>query len=186
MHYLQQLSGAGIIYCATRNKVEELYQKLRGKYSVGYYHGGLASDQRKVLQQQFSRNELQLLIATNAFGMGINKQDIRFVIHYDLPDSLENYSQEIGRAGRDGKAKLCDLTLSSWRRNHPLFLSKGTKCRKRTAGNDAAIFDAFPIAGKMASKINEHGANKWFAILKQNEWEKKQQLKNDARIHSLY
>ncbi|MBM7174003.1 ATP-dependent DNA helicase RecQ, partial [Streptomyces sp. G44] len=103
MHYLQQLSGAGIIYCATRNKVEELYQKLRGKYSVGYYHGGLASDQRKVLQQQFSRNELQLLIATNAFGMGINKQDIRFVIHYDLPDSLENYSQEIGRAGRDGK-----------------------------------------------------------------------------------
>ena len=82
MHYLQQLSGAGIIYCATRNKVEELYQKLRGKYSVGYYHGGLASDQRKVLQQQFSRNELQLLIATNAFGMGINKT------RYSLCDPL--------------------------------------------------------------------------------------------------
>ncbi|HBH6538884.1 TPA: ATP-dependent DNA helicase RecQ, partial [Enterococcus faecium] len=101
--YLSRLGGAGIIYCSTRSKVEEVYNKLRQRYLVGYYHGGLASDQRKTLQQQFSQNKLKLLVATNAFGMGINKEDIRFVIHYDLPDSLENYSQEIGRAGRDGK-----------------------------------------------------------------------------------
>lgn len=94
---------ATIIYCATRKTVEELYETLRTTVKVGYYHGGLTAAERSLLQQQFQRNQLQLLIATNAFGMGINKPDIRYVIHYDVPDSLENYVQEIGRAGRDGK-----------------------------------------------------------------------------------
>lgn len=102
-NYLDQLKGSGIIYCATRKQVEELYQQLKDRLAIGYYHGGLETSQRRLLQQQFTSNQLQVLIATNAFGMGINKKDIRFVIHYDLPDSLENYSQEIGRAGRDNK-----------------------------------------------------------------------------------
>lgn len=100
---LKNLKGAGIIYCATRKKVEALYQELKSDYQVAYYHGGLTGNQRQLLQAQFKRNQLQILIATNAFGMGIDKSDIRFVIHYELPDSLENYVQEIGRAGRDGK-----------------------------------------------------------------------------------
>ena len=100
---LPQLQGASIIYCATRKQVERLYDSLRGTYSVGYYHGGLDYQQRSLLQKQFHDQELQILIATNAFGMGINKSDIRYVIHYDLPDSMENYIQEIGRAGRDGE-----------------------------------------------------------------------------------
>ena len=177
MHYLQQLSGAGIIYCATRNKVEELYQKLRGKYSVGYYHGGLASDQRKVLQQQFSRNELQLLIATNAFGMGINKQDIRFVIHYDLPDSLENYSQEIGRAGRDGKQSYAILLYRPGDETIHYFFQKELSAEREQLEMTPQSLMLSPLQEKWQAKINEHGANKWFAILKQNEWEKKQQLK---------
>ncbi|KAF1298091.1 recombinase RecQ [Enterococcus sp. JM4C] len=98
---LPQMSGSGLIYCATRKQVEQLYQEIKTDFSVGFYHGGLTSSQRRQLQQQFSENKLSILIATNAFGMGIDKSDIRFVIHYDLPDSLENYVQEIGRAGRD-------------------------------------------------------------------------------------
>lgn len=103
IRFLQQVQGTGIIYCATKKTVEYLYEQLRGRFSVGFYHGGLAADERRQLQQQFNQNQLQFLIATNAFGMGINKSDIRFVIHYDLPDSVENYVQEIGRAGRDQK-----------------------------------------------------------------------------------
>jgi len=100
--YLSANSKAGLIYCATRKKVEELYYQLKNMFSVGYYHGGVDSSQRKILQDQFINNKLQFLICTNAFGMGVDKPDIRQVIHYDLPDSLENYLQEIGRSGRDG------------------------------------------------------------------------------------
>lgn len=98
---MKQANGSMIIYCATKKEVERLYQLYRGSFSVGYYHGGLDASQRRQLQLQFSQNKLQFLVATNAFGMGIDKPDIRAVIHYDLPDSLENYVQEIGRAGRD-------------------------------------------------------------------------------------
>ena len=100
---VESLNGSGIIYCATRKKVEELYHVLKQKHAVAYYHGGLSGQERRMLQQQFLAGDLQLLIATNAFGMGINKDNIRFVIHYDLPDSPENYLQEVGRAGRDGR-----------------------------------------------------------------------------------
>lgn len=100
---MKEINGATIIYCATKKEVERLYAELRGRFSIGYYHGGLDASQRRQLQQQFSQNKLQFLIATNAFGMGIDKADIRYIIHYDLPDSLENYVQEIGRAGRDQK-----------------------------------------------------------------------------------
>ncbi|MDH6363171.1 ATP-dependent DNA helicase RecQ [Enterococcus sp. PF1-24] len=101
---LSTVAAPGIIYCSTRKKVEELYQIFSGEFSIGYYHGGLASGQRRQLQQQFLAGELTWLLATNAFGMGINKGDIRTIIHYDLPESIENYLQEIGRAGRDGQA----------------------------------------------------------------------------------
>ncbi|MBV7390000.1 MULTISPECIES: RecQ family ATP-dependent DNA helicase [Enterococcus] len=99
---LETLSGTGIVYCATRKQVESLYQLFRNDFPVAFYHGGLSGQERRVLQQQFQQDELKVLFATNAFGMGINKNNIRYVIHYDLPDSPENYLQEIGRAGRDG------------------------------------------------------------------------------------
>ncbi|MFZ8765557.1 RecQ family ATP-dependent DNA helicase [Enterococcus diestrammenae] len=113
LEFLRQTEACGLIYCVTRSQVEALYECLRGEFSVGYYHGGLESDQRKLLQQQFSTGKLQLMIATNAFGMGINKGDLRFVIHYELPDSPENYLQESGRAGRDGEAAQAILLYQS-------------------------------------------------------------------------
>jgi ATP-dependent DNA helicase RecQ len=105
MQLMDTLRGPGIVYCSTRQAVDVLvtsYQ-IDGKRRVHGYHGGMNSMDRMMIQSQFIAGELDIIVATNAFGMGIDKSDIRFVIHYQLPASMEAYSQEIGRVGRDGK-----------------------------------------------------------------------------------
>jgi len=111
---LEETPGAGIVYASTRKKCEEVVEFLQEetKRQVGLYHAGLAPDQRRQVQDQFMSGEIDVIVATNAFGMGIDKAELRFVIHYNMPGTIEAYYQEAGRAGRDGKPARCALLFS--------------------------------------------------------------------------
>ena len=176
---LEKTPGACIIYCATRKQVEMLYHQLKENYHIGYYHGGLNSQQRRILQQQFLMNELQILVATNAFGMGVDKPDIRTVIHYDLPDSLENYSQEIGRAGRDGQPSEAILLYQNGdERIHYFFQEKNRQERELFEWklNERALSNWSEIQEKWYRQSQREGSQAFLMDLQRFEQQKSQKL----------
>ncbi|MTD38949.1 RecQ family ATP-dependent DNA helicase [Erwinia sp. CPCC 100877] len=187
--YLQQLQHRGIIYCATRKTAEQLSQLIhtQTRLKTAFYHGGLTPNERSLLQQQFVANQLDVLCATNAFGMGIDKPDVRFVIHYDCPDSLENYVQEIGRAGRDGRPSLAVLLYQKGdERIHYFFQSQNQLDREvlqRLIQTDQVDENSLELneiqqkwlAGYLAE---EYSLSELEQRLLRKEKERQQQLKN--------
>jgi len=121
---VKRAKGSGIIYCATRKAVDDVAGKLRHLgLTVGEYHAGLDESKRSRIQDHFMAGDLDAIVATNAFGMGVDKSDIRFVTHYNLPGSVEAYYQEVGRAGRDGLPSLCTLLFNYVdTRTHEFFI----------------------------------------------------------------
>lgn len=150
---VQKTPGPGLIYFSSKKQCNKVSKLLADKTSlrVGAYHAGLSFSERYAVQQQFLSGRLDLICATSAFGMGINKNDIRFVIHYHMPQDLESYVQEIGRAGRDGKQSIAIVLFSE----NDQFLQRRLALSSLPNSEELAVYQKNPALLQETSQQNE-------------------------------
>lgn len=170
LDFLSKNELPGIIYFSSKKETERVAHLLNTSLpvNVAVYHGDVSPSDRIRIQQQFIHDEIRILCATSAFGMGVNKENIRFVIHYHLPDSLENYVQESGRAGRDGKQSLSLILYQSGDERIHRFLQEDSFNQKR----DLLFFkDKTQEEMKQYGQVLTDTQQKWLVQLEKSDWD---------------
>ncbi len=169
VNFLRDINVPGIVYFSSKKEAERVSTFLNEKLTckVAFYHGDVSSVDRVRIQQQFINDDIQILCATSAFGMGVNKENIRFVIHYHLPDSLENYVQESGRAGRDGKQSLSVILYHKGDERIHYYLQDESFHQKKDL---LFLKDKSTVELEQYENILTDIQKKWLVLLKKNNW----------------